>query len=106
MNSLRNLVHPRDEIMQTMDRIYRYRMTTTSGGNLSIRDHEGNIWISPARVDKGNLTRQRHRLRLCRWNHRRTAPAIVGVSVSQSDLQGAAGHARDRSRAPRRLGRL
>lgn len=54
----RNLLHPRDEIMQTMDRIYRYRMTTTSGGNLSIRDSEGNIWISPARVDKGNLTRR------------------------------------------------
>lgn len=54
----RNLIHPRDEIMQTMDRIYRYRMTTTSGGNLSIRDDEGNIWISPARVDKGNLTRK------------------------------------------------
>jgi len=43
--------------MQTMDRIYRYRMTTTSGGNLSIRDEAGDIWISPARVDKGNLTR-------------------------------------------------
>lgn len=40
-----------------MERIYRYRMTTTSGGNLSIRDGDGNIWISPARVDKGNLTR-------------------------------------------------
>ncbi|QDS95001.1 L-fuculose phosphate aldolase [Roseimaritima multifibrata] len=53
----RNLVHPRDEIMRTMDRIYRYRMTTTSGGNLSIRDEAGNIWITPARVDKGNLTR-------------------------------------------------
>lgn len=54
----RHLTHPRDEIMQTMDRIYRYRMTTTSGGNLSIRDDAGNIWISPARVDKGNLTRR------------------------------------------------
>ena len=43
--------------MQTMDRIYRYRMTTTSGGNLSIREESGDIWISPARVDKGNLTR-------------------------------------------------
>ena len=32
-------------------------MTTTSGGNLSIRDDAGDIWISPARVDKGNLTR-------------------------------------------------
>jgi L-fuculose-phosphate aldolase len=53
-----DLVHPRDEIMQTMERIYRYRMTTTSGGNLSIRDDAGDIWISPARVDKGNLTRR------------------------------------------------
>ncbi len=53
----RNLIHPRDEIMRTMDRIYRYRMTTTSGGNLSVRDTEDNIWISPARVDKGNLNR-------------------------------------------------
>jgi L-fuculose-phosphate aldolase len=57
MSTTRNLLHPRDEIMQTMDRIYRYRMTTTSGGNLSIRDESGDIWISPARVDKGNLTR-------------------------------------------------
>lgn len=57
MTSQRILVHPRDEIMQTMDRIYRYRMTTTSGGNISIRDEAGDIWISPARVDKGNLTR-------------------------------------------------
>ncbi len=56
-HSMRNTLHPRDEIMQTMDRIYRYRMTTTSGGNLSIRDGNGDIWISPARVDKGNLTR-------------------------------------------------
>lgn len=57
MTNQRPLLHPRDEIMQTMDRIYRYRMTTTSGGNLSIRDEAGDIWISPARVDKGNLTR-------------------------------------------------
>ncbi len=57
MSKVRPIIHPRDEIMQTMDRIYRYRMTTTSGGNLSIRDEAGDIWISPARVDKGNLTR-------------------------------------------------
>lgn len=58
MTTSRNLIHPRDEIMHTMDRIYRYRMTTTSGGNLSIRDASGGIWISPARVDKGSLTRR------------------------------------------------
>lgn len=56
MNS--NYIHPRDEIVATMRRIYDYRMTTTSGGNLSIRDADGNIWITPAGVDKGSLTRE------------------------------------------------
>ncbi len=58
MSRRHELVHPRDEIMHTMERIYRYRMTTTSGGNLSIREDNGDIWITPARIDKGNLTRQ------------------------------------------------
>ncbi|MGC4002676.1 MAG: class II aldolase/adducin family protein [Pirellulales bacterium] len=49
---------PRDEILATMERIYRFRMTTTSGGNVSIRDEQGDIWITPARVDKGNLRRE------------------------------------------------
>ena len=43
--------------MQMMDRIYRYRMTTTSGGNLSIRESNGDIWVTPSRVDKGSLRR-------------------------------------------------
>ena len=54
----RNLTHPRDEIMRTMERIYRYRMTTTSGGNISVREENGDIWITPARVDKGSLRRE------------------------------------------------
>ena len=54
----RELTHPRDEIVRTMERIYRYRMTTTSGGNLSIRDDDGSVWITPARVDKGGLRRE------------------------------------------------
>lgn len=49
-------LHPRDELVATMQRIYRYRMTTTSGGNLSIRDADDSLWITPARVDKGALT--------------------------------------------------
>jgi L-fuculose-phosphate aldolase len=57
MTDRRELIHPRDLIMRTMERIYRYRMTTTSGGNLSIRDDNGDIWITPARVDKGSLGR-------------------------------------------------
>ncbi len=50
-----NWQHPRDELVATMDRIYRYHMTTTSGGNLSILDPDGGIWITPSRVDKGSL---------------------------------------------------
>ena len=52
---MRDLTHPAERLVAAMDRIYRYRMTTTSGGNLSIKDSDGNIWITPARVDKGKL---------------------------------------------------
>ncbi|MGF1678625.1 MAG: class II aldolase/adducin family protein [Candidatus Methylacidiphilales bacterium] len=51
-------LHPRALLVQTMDRIYHYRMTTTSGGNLSVLDEEGNLWITPSRVDKGGLVEQ------------------------------------------------
>ena len=51
-------LHPRDEILQAMERIYRYRMTTTSGGNLSLREPNGDVWITPARLDKGALQRE------------------------------------------------
>jgi L-fuculose-phosphate aldolase len=50
-----DLLHPRDQIAQIMDRIYRYGLTTTSGGNLSILDDNGDLWITPSAVDKGNL---------------------------------------------------
>lgn len=51
-------LHPRDELAVTLERIYNYKMTTTSGGNLSIIDEHGDIWITPARVDKGQLSPQ------------------------------------------------
>jgi L-fuculose-phosphate aldolase len=50
-----NLFHPRKQLVQIMDRIYRYGLTTTSGGNLSILDENGDFWITPSGVDKGNL---------------------------------------------------
>jgi L-fuculose-phosphate aldolase len=46
---------PAELISSIIKRIYRDRLTTTSGGNISARDEEGNIWITPAAVDKGNL---------------------------------------------------
>ena len=58
MRSAVSFIHPRDEILQAIQRIYRYRMTTTSGGNLSIREENGDIWITPARLDKGSLRRE------------------------------------------------
>src|SRR5271157_4054526 len=57
MSTFTPFMHPRDEILATMERIYAYRMTTTSGGNLSIREDNGDIWITPTRVDKGTLRR-------------------------------------------------
>lgn len=50
--------HPADQLVMIMQRIYEKGMTTTSGGNLSIMDDDGNIWITPAGVDKGSLTRK------------------------------------------------
>jgi L-fuculose-phosphate aldolase len=50
------LLHPRDQLVAITDRIYRNGMTTLSGGNLSIRDDDDSIWITPAGIDKGNLT--------------------------------------------------
>jgi len=51
-------LHPRDEILSAIQRIYRYRMTTTSGGNLSILEENGDLWITPAGIDKGTLRRE------------------------------------------------
>ena len=53
-----DLLHPADQIVMIMERIYGYGMTTTSGGNLSIREESGEIWITPGGVDKGSLTRE------------------------------------------------
>ena len=52
-----NYIHPADQLVMFMQRIYDKGLTTTSGGNLSIMDEEGNIWITPAGVDKGSLNR-------------------------------------------------
>ena len=49
------LLHPADRLVLMMNRIYQSGMTTTSGGNLSILDDNGDIWITPTGVDKGTL---------------------------------------------------
>jgi L-fuculose-phosphate aldolase len=57
MNQLdTHLMHPTEQINVIIGRIYRSGMTTTSGGNISIKDEDGTIWITPSGVDKGSLT--------------------------------------------------
>ena len=51
-------MHPADQLVEMMNRIYQAGMTTTSGGNLSVLDENGDIWITPSGVDKGSLTRE------------------------------------------------
>lgn len=47
--------HARDQIVEVIARMYRVGLSTSSSGNLSIRDKDGNIWITPTAVDKGRL---------------------------------------------------
>lgn len=53
-----DMLHPADQLVMFMERIYGYGMTTTSGGNLSILDDNGDIWITPGSIDKGSLSRR------------------------------------------------
>lgn len=56
MNKIDTLLqHPSDQITEIIKRIYHAGMTTTSGGNISIKDSEGSIWITPSAIDKGSL---------------------------------------------------
>ena len=49
------LMHPAEQICIIISRIYRAGMTTTSGGNISIMEENGDMWITPSGIDKGNL---------------------------------------------------
>lgn len=42
-------------VLDCINRVYRNGLTTTSGGNLSVRDEENNIFITPSGKDKGTL---------------------------------------------------
>jgi L-fuculose-phosphate aldolase len=50
-----HIMHPAEQLALIIRRIYQRGMTTTSGGNLSVIDENGNIWITPAGIDKGTL---------------------------------------------------
>lgn len=48
-------MHPREQVAIVISRIYERGLTTTSGGNISMVDDEGNLWITPSAIDKGSL---------------------------------------------------
>ena len=45
-------IHPKDELIEIINRIYQNGLTTTSGGNLSLMDSDGVIWITPRELIK------------------------------------------------------
>lgn len=45
----------RETVKRTIDRVYRMGLTTTSGGNISMMDGDGAIYITPSGIDKGTL---------------------------------------------------
>lgn len=49
------LMHPRDQIITIISRVYNRGLTTTSGGNISIMDENGDMWVTPSAIDKGTL---------------------------------------------------
>lgn len=50
-----NLMHPRDQIITIISRVYNRGLTTTSGGNISVMDENGDMWVTPSAIDKGTL---------------------------------------------------
>lgn len=46
---------PAEQVAHIMTRIYERRMTTPSGGNISLRDQDGSVWVTPSQIDKGSL---------------------------------------------------
>ena len=52
-----SFTHPRDELVNVMSRIYRRCLTTSSGGNCSVKDVTGVVWVTPKGNDKGALQR-------------------------------------------------
>ncbi len=47
---------PAHLLLTVINRLYSAGLTNLSGGNLSIREPDGAIWVTPRGVDKGSLT--------------------------------------------------
>lgn len=50
--------NPAKIVADTVRRLYDEGLTTMSGGNLSLRTDNGDIWVTPSALDKGLLTEE------------------------------------------------
>jgi L-fuculose-phosphate aldolase len=55
MNKKEKFKEERREVARFMSRLYRHGLTTTSGGNISLRVSEERIVITPSATDKGEM---------------------------------------------------
>lgn len=44
------------QVAEIMRRLYEQGLTTCSGGNVSLRAENGNVFITPSQIDKGNIS--------------------------------------------------
>ena len=54
MSDIRKM-KPAETVSRIMKRIYDLGYTTTTGGNISMLDEKGNLWITPSAKDKSSL---------------------------------------------------
>ena len=50
------MIEQKQAVADCMNRLYRQRLTTTSGGNISLRVSDNLILLTPSATDKGNMT--------------------------------------------------
>ncbi len=55
MPSYESLAAEREEVAYFMRRLYRQGLTTTSGGNISLRVDDKHVLITPSALDKGEM---------------------------------------------------
>ena len=51
-----NTIHPKELVSLILSKVYKAGYTTTSGGNISIRDEKNDVYMTPTAVDKGSIT--------------------------------------------------
>ncbi len=51
-----NTMHPKELVSLILSKVYKAGYTTTSGGNISIRDEQNDVYMTPTAVDKGSIT--------------------------------------------------